>query len=607
MTPQERYTLIQETMQAFNPHYTEVVQQVFTETGMQGVDWFFCYLAFGLEPEPLTADVLHQMTPYGNRKNQVERLAQTGERGYLNSDDQINYFLNESGRAAVEQFFNNATTAISPLRPLSAEKMARLANFLGRIITATEAANPPALKTHFSICRRTDPGADAVPASKIDQYLTDLLRYRDDAHLAAWVDLGVNGRTWDTFSHVWRNENSTTTTIAEALSNRNYEEADYAASLNKLVERGWIEAQNDTYTITENGRKLREEAEATTDRYYYIGWTALSDEETSELDTLLAELRDSLQTLAADKAVSIHKEATATLTGKISGAIYKLTRPVMDPLMAELELNERGLPFGLLQTLAFDPTPISGTLVTTRFPYATAASWDETLRKLADKGLLSATADDAYTLTENGRTTVNQILDAFRDHLATITTDVDLDKTAELLGRVVTACSNTTAPAPNAIRQSRNIAPADDASALAKIDQHLDDLNAYRDDAHIATFAPHKISGHGWELFTMLWRGDVTNAAEMAEKMAFRGHDEAAYAAALDDLVYRDWIMPQNGGYVLTKLGKEVREAAELQTDRYFYRPWLVLNQADADELHKLLAETNSQLTQLSEAVAEPV
>ena len=144
-------------------------------------------------------------------------------------------------------------------------------------------------------------------------------------------------------------------TIAEALSNRNYEEADYAASLNELVERGWIEAQNDTYTITENGRKLREEAEATTDRYYYIGWTVLSDEETSELDTLLAELRDSLQTLAADKAVAIHKEATATLTGKISGAIFKLTRPAMDPLMAELELNERGLPFGLLQTLAFDP------------------------------------------------------------------------------------------------------------------------------------------------------------------------------------------------------------------------------------------------------------
>ena len=144
-------------------------------------------------------------------------------------------------------------------------------------------------------------------------------------------------------------------------------------------------------------------------------------------------------------------------------------------------------------------------------------------------------------------------------------------------------------------------------SALAKIDQYLDDLNAYRDDAHIAAFAPHKISGHAWELFTMLWRGDVTNAAEMAEKMAFRGHDEAAYAAALDDLVYRDWIMPQNGGYVLTKLGKEVREAAELQTDRYFYRPWLTLNQADTNELHKLLAETNSQLTQLSEAVAELV
>lgn len=607
MTPQERYTLIQGTMQAFNPHYNEAVQAIFAESNITGIDWFFSYLAFGLEPAPLTADVLHQMTPYGNRQTQAERLATTAENGYLATTDEINYTLTDTARAVVEKFFTNASKAIGPLQPLADDKMTRLATLLGRIITATETADPPKLKTHFTICRSTDPGTTATASSKIDQYLTDLLRYRDDAHLAAWVDLGVNGRTWETFSDIWHNENNTAAMIAEAHANRNYEEADYAASLNELVELGWIVAKDNIYAITENGRKVREEAEATTDRYYFIGWTALNDEETNELDTLLAELRDSLQTLAAEKAISIHKEATSTLTGKISGAIYQLTRPVMDPLLAELELNERGLPFSLLQTLSFDPTPISGTAITTRFPYATAASWDEHLHKLADKGLLTATENGKYGLTENGRSTVTQILDTFRDHLATITADVDLDRTAELLGRIVTACTNTSEPpAPNAIRQSRNIAPTDDASALAKIDQYLDDLNAFRDDAHIAAFASHKISGHGWELFTMLWRGDVTNAAEMAEKMAFRGHDEASYSSALDDLVYRGWVTPKNGGYVLTPMGKEIREAAEVTTDRYFYRPWLVLNQADAHELHTLLTETNRQLTQLSEAVTEP-
>ena len=74
------------------------------------------------------------------------------------------------------------------------------------------------------------PGPDAAPATQIDQYLTDLLRFRDDAHLAAWVNLGVDGRTWDAFSAVWREDNISAASLAETLSNRNFTADDYAAS-----------------------------------------------------------------------------------------------------------------------------------------------------------------------------------------------------------------------------------------------------------------------------------------------------------------------------------------------------------------------------------------
>ena len=49
--------------------------------------------------------------------------------------------------------------------------MARLADLLAQIITASEAADPPALKTHMLISRCTDPGSTAVSALRIDQYL----------------------------------------------------------------------------------------------------------------------------------------------------------------------------------------------------------------------------------------------------------------------------------------------------------------------------------------------------------------------------------------------------------------------------------------------------
>ena len=242
-----------------------------------------------------------------------------------------------------------------------------------------------------------------------------------------------------------------------------------------------------------------------------------------------------------------------------------------------------------------------------RSPYSAAANWERILEQLAAQGLYTATDAGDYLLTDDGRSALNHFLAAFRSHLAAITVDVDLERLVELLGRIVAACLNAPEPPGTwAIRHSHNIVPDEDASALAKIDQHLDDLNAFRDDAHLAAFAPHEISGQGWELFTMLWRDQVKTVAEMAEKMAFRGHDEAAYAAALDDLVARGWAESTADGAYLTEKGQEIRAAAELQTDRYYYLPWLALNQAEAKELFELMTEANGRLAKLAAAETIP-
>ncbi|MCP4423869.1 MAG: hypothetical protein GY803_05200, partial [Chloroflexi bacterium] len=445
MTLQERHTLVQQAMQAFNPHYREAIQQIFADTGMQGPDWFYSYLAYGLEPEPLTAVILHQMTPYANNQNQMERLAQTAENGYLEAVGENAYRLADAGRNVVKAFFDSAGDAISPLAPLPPKKMARLADLLARVIAATEAADPPTLKTHFNICRNTDPGPKATAASKIDQYLTDLLRYRDDAHLAAWADLDVDGRTWDALTNIWRGQANTAAALAETLANRSYAEDDYAASLEKLAKRGWIEKADDAYRLTENGRKIREEAEKTTDRYYFIGWSALSDDETAELDKLLAKLRDRLQEMAADKATAAADDLWP-LAGKISGSIFKLTRSVMDPLFEEVGLAERGLAIMLIQAGYFDPKPVTVDRIQVRSPYAAASNWKQPLNKVAEKGLLTTIGEGEYTLTENGRSALNRFLKTFRSHLDTIEADVDLERLAELLGRVIAACLNAPEP-----------------------------------------------------------------------------------------------------------------------------------------------------------------
>jgi DNA-binding MarR family transcriptional regulator len=489
--------------------------------------------------------------------------------------------------------------------PLPEAKMELLADLFERVIAATEAAAEPADKPLFMMSRSTDTGSAAPPALRIDQYATDMLRYRDDAHIAAWKVYGVDGPAWETLTYL-RDQSYNAAELAERLENRHHDEAVYAAALQTMLEKGWAEKDNGTFQITKAGRKLRQEAEDRTNDYYFVGLAALNDEEQAKFAKLLHHLREKLNEMAADEAIKTRSDLWP-LAGKASGAIFKVTRPVMDPLFEEMELKERGLAFGLIQAAGFDPEPLLSKAIRRRFPYSAASNWDEPLSVLAARGLLAGDGDGGYQFTDDGRSTFTRFIDTFRDFLATVETDLDLDRLAALLGRIVNACLNVPEP-PGAwaMQHSHKLMPAEDASALARIDQLLDDLNAFRDDAHIAAFAPYEIKGHGWELFTKLWREEVANAAEMAEKASFRGYSEADYAAALDDLVARGWVEADGDKFILTDAGKEIREAAEVQTDRYFYLPWHALNLAETDEMRTLLTGLEAKLTALAEETAVP-
>lgn len=600
MIRNDLWPLLQSTMQAFTPHYREVMQTVLTEANIQGADWFRSFVAYGLDPEPLTADFFHACFPYANIEFQKQNLAETAEHGLLQEVAPHSYCLTEKGRAGMARFYTETSAAIAGLEPLPAAKMQLLADLFGRIIAATETAVAPAHKPLFLMSRRSDTGSDAPPTLRIDQYATDLLRYRDDAHNAAWAGCGVDGPTWETLTLLWRNESLTAADLAKQLQFRHHDEAVYATALQKLVDFGWAIALNGAHHITDAGKKVREEAETKTDDHFFVGWAALTDSEQAQFATLLGQLRDKLNDIAADTAVKTRGDLWP-LASEVSGGIFKITRPVMDTLITEMDLTGRGLVFGLIQTASFDPEPISSRVIRRRFPYSAPANWDEPLAQLAEKGLLAGDGDGDYYLTENGRSTLTHILNAFRNHLAVVKTDLDLERLATLLGRIVNAClQNPEPPGAWAAQHSHRLMPADKASALAKIDQLLDDLNAFRDDAHLAAFASYAISGHGWELFTFLWRSDVTNAAEMAEKMSFRGYDEAVYATALADLAQRGWVEAVGDKFVLTPTGTEIREAAEVATDRYFYLPWHALSLAETEELRTLLSGLNDELAKLA-------
>ena len=179
----------------------------------------------------------------------------------------------------------------------------------------------------------------------------------------------------------------------------------------------------------------------------------------------------------------------------------------------------------------------------------------------------------------------------------------DLDRAAMLLERIVTACFNS--PFEKwSLTTTHHLASAGEVAALARIDQALDDLNAFRDDAHLAAWQPMGVTGQAWELFTFLWRGEVKNADEMVEKATVRGHSREAYQSALEDLIGRGWVRAvSESAFEVTEVGRQVREEAEVATDHNFYTPWQVLNDSEVEDMCELLARLKTALTQTVEAV----
>jgi len=200
--------------------------------------------------------------------------------------------MTDRGRQAVQQSFGAVHAALADVAPLPAGDMIRLNQLLRRLVDATLAAPAPADKPELLASRMTDPGARGSQAALTDQYLTDLVRFRDDAHQAAWQPHGVGGPTWEALTLIWRGEAYSPDTLAKVLERRAQPTQVYIDAIHTLVERGWIAQHGEAYRVTDRGAALRQQAEEATDRFFYAPWSCLSEAETEELRGLLTQLRD---------------------------------------------------------------------------------------------------------------------------------------------------------------------------------------------------------------------------------------------------------------------------------------------------------------------------
>ncbi len=187
---------------------------------------------------------------------------------------------------------------LASLTPLPQHDLERLADLLSRVVQAALAAPPAPDKERLLGSRRLAPPSGATPAVLIDQYLTDLYWFRDDAHVAAWRKASFNSMSIEVLTLLWRGEAHDVDGLSAALSERRgYTRDDYVGCVQVLAECGLVDASQPVLAVTAAGRALREQIEATTDEYYMFPWTVL-------LPAELKQLRDLLQRFTASLARS---------------------------------------------------------------------------------------------------------------------------------------------------------------------------------------------------------------------------------------------------------------------------------------------------------------
>jgi len=599
MSANNHWPLIQAVTQAFSLHYQETTQPVLNQHGFGGGDWLRTFIAYGLDPETVMMDLVQTIFPFATPAVNQAAFIAASEHGFLERLDENRFKLSQAGREGMTAFYRAAGDALANLTSLPGVEMNRLANLLQRIVKATETADFPTHKPRLLMSRKSDPGTEAAAPVRIDQYLTDLTNYRNDAHRVAWTALDVNGPAWEAFAYIIENGGQTAAAISEQFTERRGHSAtEYAAALDTLVAQGWLSRDEASYTLTDKGQKVFDQVEETTNHTFYTGWQALTAEEQAELAAGLNNLNDQLR-LAGMKHIWQLANGALGAAGPLYG---DKTRAAMN----EVGLNKPAYFITLWQGLGLEPSPISAPNFHRRAPYITLQALEERFENMATDGFLALTGSSGqYRITPAGREACLAVDNIFTAELSQIEllSENSLSQLVESLAGIVerSAAQEDETDKWN-INTSRHSHRGDEVANQVKLDEYLDDLNAFRDDAHLAAYALHApgLSGQALEAYTFLWRDGLNTAAALQERLAFRRHDETIFVAALRELVAQGWAVEEDGLFTLTEAGRTVREAVEQKTDDIFFAAWAELSNGQLVQILNRLLRLRRNLQALA-------
>lgn len=244
-----------------------------------------------------------------------------------------------------------------------------------------------------------------------------------------------------------------------------------------------------------------------------------------------------------------------------------------------------------------------------RDPFTNPEQFEKAFARFDVKGWIIPLPDEKYQVSRQAQDAVRQIVSIGDDELAEfhLMPESELGQLVNFLKQLWTA--NLEAPEPpEKWAIATRFRTADERSPrLAQIRELLMDLFAYRDDSHLSVARPHfGQAGIVWDVLGLIANGSAVNAAQMAEKMTFRGYEEDDYEVAIQAAIQIGWVeaTDEMNTFRPTAKGRELRAQVEHRTDEYFYRPWSVLTDEELDSFHSLLTKLHEKLVEFKKRTA---
>ncbi|MBI5825825.1 MAG: winged helix-turn-helix transcriptional regulator [Chloroflexi bacterium] len=290
------WTVLDESFDPLNENAYSVWQKIATEQGFEPgwITWLSALFVFG--SDPFSTAGFMRLFPYGSARVLEARFGGAIKHGILIASGENEYHATEKGMDWRNQMTQAASNSIAHLQPIPPPDLQKIVNYGRRITEASLAAPEPPSKfgaSHYF--KNMYPGEGERLLRFFIHYFGTLDKYRGNAHLATWKHYNIEGNRWEVFSEIWGGKNNTLDKLFEELSFRGITRPEYAEFLQELAERGWIEETSGEYQLTAEGKRIREEAEALTDKYFFAPWSCLNESELEDLFNLSTQLRDGLK------------------------------------------------------------------------------------------------------------------------------------------------------------------------------------------------------------------------------------------------------------------------------------------------------------------------